>query len=194
MTTQELLPFWRIVEQLREFCANRLTGTVFIVGDDNRMAQIQLDGGNIVMLLCRGRRGLEALAAMRTMISARLRFDGSYMAPAEREVFNTVEVIDQLGLSLAGTAANTVAAAQFATPVPVAVPAATPLSPDGVKALERLLVQAIGPMAQIVCGDLAEEADDLRSLALAMVAEIPDKKHAEAFRIEAAKLLKLAEL
>jgi hypothetical protein len=108
MTTQELIPFWRIVEQLRQFCAERLTGTVFIVSDDNRMAQVHLESGNIVMMLCRGRRGLDALAAMRTMLNARLRFDDTYVSASEVEHFNTNEVIDQLGKSASAPAVASV--------------------------------------------------------------------------------------
>ena len=191
MATQELVPFWRIVEQLRQFCAERLTGTVFIVSDDNRMAQVHLESGNIVMLLCRGRRGLEALAAMRTMLNARLRFDDSYVSSRETEHLNTSEVIDQLGMSLA--AGPVAAAAPVAVRPAPAVQGGT-LSPDTIAKLERMLVQYIGPMAQIVCAEHAGQAADLRSLALALSTEITDKKHADAFRAEAAKSLGLGTL
>lgn len=212
MTTQELMPFWRIVEQLRQFCAERLTGTVFIVSDDNRMAQVHLESGNIVMLLCRGRRGLEALTAMRTMLNARLRFDDSYVSATETENLNTSEVIDQLGISLANAPAAAprvpthaalrvapaaaAAAPQAATAAATAAAAAPAmaLSADAVGKLEKMLVQYIGPMAQIVCADHVEQAADLRSLALALSTEIPDKKQADAFRAEAGRSLGLGSL
>jgi len=204
VTTQELMPFWRIVEQLRQFCAERLTGTVFIVSDDNRMAQVHLESGNIVMLLCRGRRGLEALAAMRTMLNARLRFDDSYVSATETENLNTSEVIDQLGISLANApaAASRVPAHAALRAAPAAAAAATQpavapvmaLSADAVGKLEKMLVQYIGPMAQIVCADHVEQAVDLRSLALALSTEIPDKKQADAFRAEASRSLGLGTL
>ncbi|UUZ53747.1 hypothetical protein LP419_34840 [Massilia sp. H-1] len=54
MSQHEMIPFRRIIEMVREFCTQRRTGTVFIVSDDNRMAQVHLESGNIVALLCRG--------------------------------------------------------------------------------------------------------------------------------------------
>ena len=188
MATQEMMPFWRVVEQLRHYCAERLTGTVFIVSDDNRMAQVQLDGGNIVMLLCRGRRGLDALAAMRTMPSARLRFDASVAPAGETEHFNTSEIIDRLGISVAGTAPVSAAV----RPAPAS--AAASQAPGTLARLERMLVHYIGPMAQIVCADYASHKGDMRSLVLALASEVPDQRQADAFRAEAAQALGLGSL
>ena len=188
MATQELMPFWCIVEQLRQFCAERLTGTVFIVSDDNRMAQVQLDAGNIVMLLCRGRRGREALATMRTMLHARLRFDASVVAAPDAERLDTGEVIDQLGMGkdrADGEDQRREAAPQAAR-VP---PAADAVTPEQAARLERLLVQYIGPMAQIVCAEHVAGARDLRSLVLALAGDIPDKRQADAFQAAAGALL-----
>ena len=201
MATQELMPFWCIVEQLRQFCAERLTGTVFIVSDDNRMAQVHLDSGNIVMLLCRGRRGLEALAAMRTMLNARLRFDNSYVSASDSELLDTGEVIDQLGMSLAASASLASAAPAAVAPrVVLTVPETAPahavgaLWGDALDRLEHMLVQYIGPMAQIVCADHADSAGDLRQLVLALSDEITDKKQAAAFRADAGRSLGLGSL
>ena len=195
MSTQELIPFWRIVEQLRQFCAERLTGTVFIVSDDNRMAQVHLESGNIVMLLCRGRRGLDALAAMRTMLNARLRFDDTYISATETEHLDTREVINQLSASLPSAPPG--AALRAATPAAPAAGAAVAgpaLSAEALARMERILVQYIGPMAQIVCADHAADAGDVRALALALISEIPDKKQADAFRAEAARSFGLGAL
>src|SRR5438093_1421189 len=95
--SQEMIPFRRIIAMVREFCSERRTGTVFIVSDDNRMAQVHLESGNIVALLCRGRRGQEALAGMLTMQSARLRFDDNYLTADTPEAFDTDAVLAFLG-------------------------------------------------------------------------------------------------
>lgn len=194
MSTQELIPFWRIVEQLRQFCAERLTGTVFIVSDDNRMAQVHLESGNIVMLLCRGRRGLDALAAMRTMLNARLRFDDSYISATETEHLDTREVINQLSASLPSAPPGAALRPPAAAPGATAAPAGAALSAEALARMERILVQYIGPMAQIVCADHAADAGDVRALALALIGEIPDKKQADAFRAEAARSFGLGTL
>lgn len=195
MSTQELIPFWRIVEQLRQFCAERLTGTVFIVSDDNRMAQVHLESGNIVMLLCRGRRGLDALAAMRTMLNARLRFDDTYISATETEHLDTREVINQLSASLPSAPPGAaLRSAASAAPAPAAAVAGPALSAEALARMERILVQYIGPMAQIVCADHAADAGDVRALVLALISEIPDKKQADAFRAEAARSFGLGAL
>ena len=201
MATQELLPFWSIVEQLRQCCADRLTGTVFIVSDDNRMAQVHLDSGNIVMLLCRGRRGLDALAAMRTMLHARLRFDDSLVTASDTEQLDTRAVIDQLGLGaeagrqdapvrLPGAGPATIVAAEVVAPAARAQ-AATPVSAAASATLERLLVHYIGPMAQIVYADHAGQTHELRALVTALAGEIQDQRQAEAFLRDAAAALAL---
>ena len=200
MATQELIPFWSIVEQIRQYSDQRRTGTAFIVSDDNRMAQVHLESGNIVALLCRGRRGLEALAGMRTMLNGRLRFDDTYVAPADKESFCTADVIDLLASELpkSGQAAPApVLRVVVPPPPPVAAPPApTPaparaISPDAVALLEKMLVVYIGPMAQIVCGDHAEQAGNLQGLIVALSDEIPDKKQAAQFEADALRNLGL---
>ena len=68
------------------------------------------------------------------------------------------------------------------------------MSAEALSKLEKMLVQYIGPMAQIVCADHVPGAADLRSLALALSTEIPDKKQADAFRADAARSLGLGPL
>ena len=106
MAQQDLIPFRRIVEMVREFCTQRRTGTVFIVSDDNRMAQVHLESGNIVALLCRGRHGQEAVAGMRTMQAARLRFDDSYLTASDGERFDTKVLRAMLLTKCLGCAAH----------------------------------------------------------------------------------------
>ncbi len=96
MTQAELLPFQGIVDYLRQLCAQGRSGTVFLVSDDNRMAQVRLDNGQIASLLCRNRRGLEALGILRGMRHARLRFDESFMAKDENDHLSNQAVFAQL--------------------------------------------------------------------------------------------------
>jgi hypothetical protein len=71
---------------------------------------------------------------------------------------------------------------------------ASAIAPHHVAQLERMLVQYIGPMAQIVCADHVGAVGDLRSLALALSNEIPDPRQAETFRAEAGRTLGLGAL
>ncbi|NHZ33263.1 hypothetical protein [Massilia rubra] len=188
MTHQELMPFGGIVEQLRQFCNQRRTGTAFIVSDDNRMAQVHLDCGKIVMLLCRGQRGADALAAMRTMLRASVRFDENYVAKKDNLKAAGINLMDLLN-DPAPLAAR---APLRAGPQPLrARPAPAAFASADLLKLERMLAAHIGPMATIVCAEHADEASDLRALVMALAAEIPDKKQAADFRLEAGRALGL---
>lgn len=188
MTHQELMPFGAIVQQLRQFCDQRRTGTAFIVSDDNRMAQVHLDGGNIVMLLCRGQRGAAALAAMRTMLRASVRFDAGYVANKENAATSGVSLADLLN----DPAPLRARAPARSGPQPMRPrpPPAAFASADLLR-LERMLAGHIGPMATIVCAEHASEASDLRTLVMALAADIPDKRQAADFRLEAGRALGL---
>ncbi|NHZ92260.1 hypothetical protein F2P45_25120 [Massilia sp. CCM 8733] len=188
MTYQELMPFGAIVEQLRQFCVQRRTGTAFIVSDDNRMAQVHLDAGNIVMLLCRGQRGAEALAAMRTMLRASLRFDDNYVAKPDNLKTSGVSLADLLD-DPAPLRARTV---ERAGPQPLRPrPAPADFASADLLKLERMLAGHIGPIATIVCAEHASEASGLRELVMALAADIPDRKQAADFRLEAGRALGL---
>lgn len=188
MTYQELMPFGAIVEQLRQFCIQRRTGTAFIVSDDNRMAQVHLDSGNIVMLLCRGTRGAEALAAMRTMLRASLRFDDNYVAKPDNLTTSGVSLADLLADPTPLRARTPVVAG----PQPLRPrPAPADFARADLLKLERMLAGHIGPIATIVCAEHASEASNLRELVMALAADIPDRKQAADFRLEAGRALGL---
>ncbi|CUI06271.1 hypothetical protein [Massilia antarctica] len=190
MTHQELMPFDGIVDQLRHFRDQRRTGTAFIVSDDNRMAQVHMDSGNIVMLLCRGQRGEEAVAAMRTMLRASVRFDDSYVAKQTGTRAAGVNLMDLLNdpAPLGAHVRSAVRTGPQPTR-PRAAPAA--FAREDLLKLERMLAVHIGPMATIVCAEHASEASDLRILVMALAADIPDKKQAADFRLEAGRALGL---
>ncbi|HEY0064952.1 MAG TPA: hypothetical protein VGC21_22730 [Telluria sp.] len=187
MSQQDLIPFRRIVEMVREFCTQRRTGTVFIVSDDNRMAQVHLESGNIVALLCRGRHGQEAVAGMRTMQAGRLRFDDNYLTASDSERFDTNEVLASLW---AGAAA--VAAAPAPAPAPASSGPTGAVTPIQAATLQRILIQYIGPMGEIVCADHLAQAGNLKALVAVLADEVPDKAQAAQFTREANRMLGLS--
>ena len=73
MAVEAFAPFPRIVEHVKELCAQGRTGTLFLVSEDNRMALMRFEAGAIVTIVHRNRRGLEALAAVCEIKSAKLR-------------------------------------------------------------------------------------------------------------------------
>ncbi|MET3132022.1 hypothetical protein AAKU55_002292 [Oxalobacteraceae bacterium GrIS 1.11] len=183
MVQAEMMPFLRIVEQIKQWCAQRRSGTVFMVSDDNRMAQVQLDNGEIASLLCRNRRGLDALAIIRGMAHARLRFDEAYVNQGDRDNLSTQAIFDYLY----DVAMNTLASDKPAPAVgaPLAGPAAeVTLTADVRATFERVLMKYIGPMAEIVCEDYFDQAKDMRSLVQALASEVPAPEQAAKFRAE----------
>jgi len=193
MAQQDMIPFRRIIEMVREFCTQRRTGTVFIVSDDNRMAQVHLESGNIVALLCRGRRGQEAVAGMRTMQAARLRFDDNYLTADDNERFDTYKVLELLGAGSDGQRAAERVAASVAAPAPAPAAPEGPgtVTPAQATTLEHILIQYIGPMGEIVCADHVAQAGNVRALIAVLADEVPDKAQAAQFVRDANRLLGL---
>jgi hypothetical protein len=206
MVQAEFLPFPSLMEQIANLCGQRQTGTVMLVSDDNRMGQIQLRAGEIVHVVCRGRRGRDALGIMRSMQAARLSFVAGGVDAAAAIEWASKTVLDYLnGLlsdlpgqgdagavaqpGLGGTAAAAARpAALAAAPQPATAVDVTP----AIKAtFENVMLTYIGPMAQIVCGDHFATATDARALSLALATEIPGAANQARFQAEIAKLLNL---
>lgn len=188
MAQAELLPFQGIVDCLKQLCAQGRSGTVFLVSDDNRMAQVRLDNGQIASLLCRNLRGLEALGIVRGMRRARLRFDESLMAKGENDQLSNQAIFEQLGAAGAAGAAGLAASSSTAAPT-----AASPLLLTAhVKAtIERVMTQYIGPMAQIICAEHFDAAGNLPALVQLLAGEISAPRQAAMFRLEIARELGL---
>jgi hypothetical protein len=186
----ELLPFLRIVDHLKQLCAQGRSGTLFLVSDDNRMAQVRLDNGQIASLLCRNRRGLEALGILRGMQHARLRFDESFMANGENDHLSTQAIFDDLFSAAGGAAAAPSAAAQPAAPAAARAPALL-LTPQVKATIQRVMTQYIGPMAEIICDDHFDAAGNMSALVQLLADEISAPEQAAKFRAEIARELAL---
>jgi hypothetical protein len=129
---------------------------VFPVSDDNRMAQVRLDKGQIASLLCRIRRGTEALGILRSMANARLRFDETLLVKDEYDNLSTQAIFDALGGGSGG--------ADIAPPPAAASAPAMALTPALKATIQRVMTQYIGPMAEIICDDNFEAAGNLQAL------------------------------
>lgn len=211
MAQAEFTPFPSLLEQIANLCGQRQTGTVMLVSDDNRMGQMHLRGGEIVFVMCRGRRGRDALGIMRTMQAARLSFVAGAVDAAEAIEWASKTVLDYLNGLLpdlpgqAGGGAVSQAswaggAAAFA-PAPVAAAATPAPAPQAAAVVgltaatkatfEKVMLTYIGPMAQIVCGDHFASATDARALMAVLATEIPGAENQARFKAEMTKLLNL---
>jgi hypothetical protein len=206
MALVEFTPFPSLLEQIAKLCGQRQTGTVMLVSDDNRMGQIHLRAGEIVFVMCRGRRGRDALGNMRTMQAARLSFIAGAVDAAEAIEWASKTVLDYLngllpdlpGHGDVGAApqpvaarAPAVAATPAAAPVQRQPPAAVDVTPATKALFEKVMLTYIGPMAQIVCADHFATNTGIRTLTLALANEIPGAAQQAKFRAEIAQLLNL---
>lgn len=197
-------PFPSLMEQIANLCGQRQTGTVMLVSDDNRMGQIHLRAGEIVFVMCRGRRGRDALGIMRSMQAARLSFVAGAVDAAEAIEWASKTVLDYLSGLLpdlprqgdAGAVAPAApAAAAAVTPVaPARAPQsarAADVTPATKAVLEQVMLTYIGPMAQIVCADHFASITDARALVMVLATEIPGAANQAKFKAEIATLLNL---
>jgi hypothetical protein len=206
MALVEFTPFPSLLEQIAKLCGQRQTGTVMLVSDDNRMGQIHLRAGEIVFVMCHGRRGRDALGNMRTMQAARLSFIAGAVDAAEAIEWASKTVLDYLngllpdlpGQADAGAApqpaaarAPTAAATPAAAPVQRQPAAAVDVTPATKALFEKVMLTYIGPMAQIVCADHFATNTGVRDLTLALANEIPGAAQQARFRAEIAQLLNL---
>jgi hypothetical protein len=63
------------------------------------------------------------------------------------------------------------------------------VTPAQAAMLERILVQYIGPMGEIVCADHVAQAGNVKALIELLAEEVPDKAKAAQFANEASRLL-----
>lgn len=202
MAQPEFTSFPALIGQVAALCAQRQTGTVMLVSDDNRMGQIHLRDGEIFFVLCRGRRGREGLGNMRTMQAARLTFAANTVGSGDGIDWPTRTVLDYLSGALdelpgAGAAASAPAPAQRpagAAAAPAAKAPSAALSADVKASIEKIMLQYIGPMAEIVCADHFASSPDLRALTHALAGEIPGQAQASRFKAEMAKQFNLSDL
>lgn len=185
MAGAEYVPFPELVARIGRMCGQGLSGTVLLVSDDNRMAQLHLHAGQIVFVMCRGRRGRDALGIMRTMRSARLSVDGMAAVSGTGVGLATDAILAYLGGAL-----DQLPDAQAAgSPQARAAAPAGFLTPPIRLACQQALTRYIGPMAEIVADEHFASAPDARALALALAAEIPDREQGTRFMAELAQLL-----
>jgi hypothetical protein len=198
MAQPDFIPFVQLLDRIAGFCAQGHTATVMLVSDDNRMAQIHLQSGRIIFILCRGRRGKDGLGIMRTIQNARMTLDRPSVAQNEPLEWSTEIILDYLYGSIAelpegGSGETNLLAGAARRPAPMPVRAAAPALTSEQRAIfERTMAVYIGPMASIVCADYFDDATDLRTLAIKLAAEISNPEQALKFKADIGKALDIS--
>ncbi|KQV46429.1 hypothetical protein [Duganella sp. Root198D2] len=199
MAQPEFTPFVELLDKIAGFCAQGDTATIMLVSDDNRMAQIHLDNGRIVFVLCRGRRGRDGLDILRTIQNARMSLDRPSVGSNEPLPWSTEAILDYLYGSITelpeGSSASTLLAGVARRPAAAPEAASKPASSKPALSaaqrtiFEETLATYIGPMAAIVCGDYFDEISDLRQLTLKLAGEIANADQAAKFKAEIVQAL-----
>ena len=194
------VPYAELLSELSRLCAARRTGTMFIATTDNQSARIGLQQGDIISLVFRTQRGLEAIDRIRKITAGRFTFSDTVV---DRVASADLPTTSDLLSLLAGNGAPPVVSAAPAPPAPP--PDATPrpgapaqaqaaASPELVRVqtvIEAELTEFVGPIAPLLCrGHISKAAAagsplDLPALVEAVAREIGDRAKEDRFKQQA---------
>jgi hypothetical protein len=194
------VPYAELLSELGRLCAAKRTGTMFIATTDNQSARIGLRQGDIISLVLRTQRGLEAIDRIRKITAGRFTFSDTVV---DRVASADLPATSDLLSLLAGNGAPPAISAAPAPPA--APPAAAPrpialgqpqaaASPELVKAqsvIEAELTEFVGPIAPLLCrGHITKAAAagpplDLLALVEAVAREIGDRAKEDRFKQQA---------
>ena len=174
-----LLPHDQLIDELQTLCAAKRSGTMFIITEENHVAQFVLRDGVIVGLTYRLLRGPAALPPLRTFPAGRYRFQTETVDRTDPELPATADLLALL-----------VPEPASAVEPPQAEPATdTPQVPETVRLLiERELAEVVGPIAGLICQEHIAHAghldspNDLVRLLEAIAIEIGDPAKAAGFK------------
>ena len=173
---QAHIPLRSLVAELRQLCQERRTGFLFITTDKNRLAQINLDKGEIVFVSFQGKQGENVLPLMRQIHAGQAQFHEKAVSAFRGSLPPTEAILSYLGGTDDG--AESVGSETSAKPSNGGLPQETKVM------LERVLTEFIGPMAAIVCAEHLETAQDLESAMEILASKIPNPEHASRFKDE----------
>ena len=182
------MSYRQLMTELGALCAAKRTGTMFVATTDNHSARIGLRQGDIVSLVFRNQRGLEALDHIRKITAGRFSFSDAVVDKGTQA--DLPHTADLLALLLgeesplpppASAAPRTPAAA--ATP-----PVEHPQLARAQAVIESELTEFVGPIAPLLCREhLARAAAagppwDWRELVEAVAREIGDRAKEDRFK------------
>jgi hypothetical protein len=194
------VPYAELLSELSRLCAARRTGTMFIATTDNQSARIGLQQGDIISLVFRTQRGLEAIDRIRKITAGRFTFSDTVV---DRVASADLPTTSDLLSLLAGNGAPPVVSAAPAPPAPPPDAAPRPGAPAQAQAaaspelvrvqtvIEAELTEFVGPIAPLLCrGHISKAAAagsplDLPALVEAVAREIGDRAKEDRFKQQA---------
>jgi hypothetical protein len=152
------LSYRQLMTELSALCAAKRTGTMFIATTDNQSAHIGLKQGEIVSLVFRTQRGLEALDHVRKITAGRFTFSDAVIdRGAHVDLPFTADLLTLLigeESPLPPPAPAPARAAAPRVPVPAAAqPLDNPQLARARTVIESELTEFVGPIASLLCRD-----------------------------------------
>jgi hypothetical protein len=189
------MSYRQLMTELGALCAARRTGTMFIATTDNHSARIGLRQGDIVSLVFRTQRGLEALDHIRKITAGRFSFSDAVVDKGTyADLPHTADLLALLlgeESPLPSPASAPPLAAALRAPAAAAPPPAHPQLARAQAVIESELTEFVGPIAPLLCREHIARAAaagppwDWRELVEAVAREIGDRAKEERFKQQA---------
>ncbi len=182
----ELLDYSGLYQLLSELVAKKRTGTLLGKTDTGHSVMISVRGGEIISLICAGKRGRAAIPAIRKITSLTFRLDSAAGQAGATDLPPTADIMGALTPSSPGQEAGL----SLASPGGV-----LPDQQGDGPMLCELLSRFLGPIAPVMCsetiraaGGLADDAQKQRVI-LMLAKEIDNEAEAAEFIEGARKIL-----
>jgi hypothetical protein len=179
----ELLDYSGLYHLLADLVAKRRTNTLLGKTDTNHSVMIGIRDGEIVSLICAGKRGRSAIPVIRKIESLTVRLEDTAGHPSGADLPPTADIISALSPSAYAQDMGQVAASPGGV--------APDQQGEGPRLCE-LLSRYVGPIAPVICSDAIKAAGGLGNQAqrqrviLALAKEIDNEAEADLF-IESAR-------
>ena len=171
IVTQEnsQLSYSQLIDELKQYCSNKRTGTMYIVTDDSQSARFVIKNGEIVSIAIRTVQGSVAIEHIKRINKGKSCFMENLISKTDekQDLPSTDQLLDLLSVDGA---------------TPFSDPSALPLSSFSKvrQIIENEATNHLGPMASIICAEYFEGIKDqhdinaLRLIVKKIAAEIGD--------------------
>jgi hypothetical protein len=173
-TDDSLLDNRGLMAEIGRLCQQKKTGTLLIATQDNNLARVLLDAGEIVSMVLGQKHGQDVIPLMRNITAGRIKFsEGKAVGMRDTNSLPPTEtVLRQLGAY-----------------IPAALPAGgVPIGAYALKLVEDELVEFLGPMASLVWNENLDKftnpgkPENLTKLIDAVAAEIGEPGKIQRFK------------
>lgn len=169
-------PFPNLVTELRQLCAEGATGLVVISPSGAKLARLTLDAGKLVHISFQEKKGVDALALLKTIDTGQLEFFKGLGEAQRSRLPPTADI-------LADLAASALPGRHQGAEVDATASRGKSqlLGSHARSILQETLAEHIGPMATIVCESYLLPTQDLETAIRALAKEIPDAESSRSF-------------